>query len=231
MNDGEIEFRPGIVEDAITSRHSVRGFLPRAVPQETLEHLLRVARWAPSGSNLQPWRLHVLLGESLAALGQELLARHDAHVPLSPEYRYYPEQWRSPYLERRRKAGLGLYQLAGVGKSDLVGAHRLRGRNFVFFGAPVGIVFTMDKTLSQGAWIETGMFMQTLMIAARGHGLDTCCLAAISNYPDLVHRLLGIADTEIVICGMALGWADPQEPANALRTEREELSVFVTFHR
>ena len=219
------------VDRAIESRRSVRGFLPRPVPQQTVEHLLRVASRAPSGSNTQPWRLHVLQGEPLSALTRELVARHDAGVPPAPEYRYYPKEWRSPYIERRRKAGWGLYELAGVQKGDRAGAHRQRARNFDFFGAPVGMIFTLDRTLGQGGWLDTGMFLQSLMIAARGHGLDTCPQAAIAGYPDVVRAQLKIADGELVLCGMALGWADPAEPANALQTEREDLSAFVTFHR
>ncbi|MEJ7685550.1 MAG: nitroreductase [Variovorax sp.] len=218
-----------IVDHAILSRRSVRGFLSQTVPRETVEHLLRVASRAPSGSNIQPWRAYVLSGDALTALTDALTAQHDAGVPTTPEYDYYPREWRSPYLDRRRKAGWGLYQLAGVARGDREAAHQQRARNFSFFGAPVGMVFTLDPTLGKGGWLDTGMFLQNLMVAARGRGLDTCPQVSIAGYPAVVREHLKLPATELVLCGLALGWADPDEPTNALLTEREDLSTFVTF--
>lgn len=217
------------VEHAIRTRRSIRGFTPQAVSRATLEHLLRIASCAPSGSNIQPWRVYVLMGPALQAFCSILSARHDAGEPTRPEYEYYPGVWASPYLDRRRKAGWGLYQLAGVARGDRDAAHRQRARNFNFFGASVGLVFTLDRSLGQGAWLETGMFMQNLMIAARAHGLDTCAQAAIAGYPDSVRSFLRLRENELVLCGMALGYADRTEPTNNLRTEREDLDVFTTF--
>ncbi len=219
------------VDRAITSRRSVRAFLADPVPLQTVEHLLRVASRAPSGSNIQPWRVHVLLGAALAALTRELLAMHEAGEPEAREYDYYPKSWRSPYLDRRRKAGWGLYALAGVAKGDRAAAARQRGLNYAFFGAPVGLIFTIDRDLEKGSWLDFGMFLQSIMVAARGHGLDTCPQAALANYPAVVRRQLGIPAEEMVVCGMALGRADPAAPPNTLVTEREALSSFVTVHR
>ncbi len=219
------------VDDAITSRRSIRAFLPTPVALTTIEHLLRVAGRAPSGSNIQPWRVHVLLGEALARFTGAMTAAFESGAPETPEYQYYPEQWRSPYIERRRKTGWGLYALAGVQKGDRAGADRQRGRNYSFFGAPVGLIFTIDRDLSRGSWLDYGMFLQNIMVAARGHGLDTCPQAAMMNYPAIVRSHLGIGDAEMIVCGMALGWADLAEPTSALDTDREDLPVFVTLHR
>ena len=218
-----------IVDEAVLSRRSIRGFLPCAVPTQTLEHILRVASRAPSGSNIQPWRVYVLQGATLGSVKNALTKLHLSGAPTSPGYSYYAMDWRAPYVDRRRKAGWGLYQLAGVAKGDRDAAHLQRARNYQFFGAPVGMVFTIDKTLGMGAWLDVGMFLQNIMIIARGHGLDTCPQAAIANYPDVLREHLTLSDNDLVICGMAIGYADPDEPTNALVTEREMLASFVTF--
>ncbi len=218
------------VDDAITSRRSIRAYLPTPVPLETIEHLLRVASRAPSGSNIQPWRVHVLLGDALAGLAGEMTAAFEAGAPETPEYAYYPSEWRSPYIERRRKTGWGLYALAGVQKGDRAGGDRQRGRNYKFFDAPAALIFTIDNDLTRGSWLDYGMFIQSIMIAARGHGLDTCPQAAIGNYPAIVRRRLGLTDDVIIVCGMALGFADLAVPTSAFETEREALSSFVTVH-
>jgi nitroreductase len=218
------------VERAILSRRSVRGFLPTPVGRETIQRLLAVASRAPSGNNMQPWKVHVLLGAALERLKAELMALHESDAPEAREYDYYPVEWRSPYLERRRKVGWDLFALAGVGKGDRVGSARQRGRNYVLFGAPAGLIFTIDRDLGQGSWLDFGMFLQSIMIAARGHGLDTCPQAALANYPAVVRRQLGIPPTELVVCGMAIGIADPAEPTNRLVVERAPVAEFTTFH-
>ncbi len=219
-----------VVEAAITTRRSIRAFLPTPVPLSMVEHLLRVASRAPSGSNIQPWRVHVLMGDALTRFTANIKAAFEAGVPETPEYDYYPQEWRSPYIERRRKTGWGLYALAGVQKGDRAGAARQRGRNYSFFGAPVGFIFTIDKDLGRGSWLDFGMFLQNVMVAARGQGLDTCPQAAMMNYPAIVRSQLAIGDDVTIVCGMALGLADLSEPTSALETEREDLSVFVTVH-
>jgi nitroreductase len=218
------------VEWAITTRRSVRGFTDEPVPRATIERLLETASRAPSGSNIQPWKVHVLTGPALDRLKTALCQAHFGGEPEAREYEYYPTTWRSPYLERRRKVGWDLYAITGVARGDHDASMRQRGRNYVFFGAPVGLVFTIDRDLGQGSWLDFGMFLQNIMVAARGHGLDTCPQAAIANYPLILRRQLAIRDGEIVVCGMALGRADPSEPANRLTTEREPLADFCTFH-
>lgn len=218
------------VERAITSRRSVRGFLPVPIPREQVERILAIASRAPSGSNIQPWKVHVLMGPALERLKHELCAAHFGGEPEAREYEYYPTNWRSPYLERRRKLGWELYRLTGVQKGDYDASLRQRGKNYVFFGAPVGMVFTIDRDLGRGSWLDFGMFLQNIMIAARGFGLDTCPQAAIANYPQILRRQLKIGDDQMIICGMAFGLADPDEPANRLVSEREPVDAFTTFH-
>jgi nitroreductase len=219
-----------IVEWAITSRRSVRGFTAEPVPRETVVRILEVAARAPSGTNVQPWKAHVVLGPALTRLKAALLAEHEAGVHEAREYAYYPTTWRSPYLERRRKVGWDLYALTGVKRGDREAAMRQVGRNYIFFGAPVGLVFTIDRDLERGSWLDFGMFLQNVMICARGHQLDTCPQAAIANYPAVLRRELAIGDDQMIVCGMALGHADPDEPANRLVTEREPVEGFCTFH-
>ena len=221
------------VDDAITSRRSMRAYLPTPVPREAIEDLLRVAARAPSGTNTQPWKVHVLTGAALNALGTSLLAAHDdpaVAATHTEEYAYYPTQWQSPYIDRRRKVGWDLYGLLGLAKTDKAGMHRQHGRNYTFFDAPVGLVFTIDRVLQQGSWLDYGMFLQNIMVAARGRGLDTCPQAAFTQYHRLIAEHLGLGAHEMVVCGMALGFADPDAVENTLVTERAPVSEFARFH-
>jgi len=221
---------PHAVDEAIETRRSIRGFLPDPVPRAEVERLLTLASRAPSGSNIQPWAVHVLTDAPLRRLTDALMAAHRAGEPEEREYEYYPVNWRSPYIERRRKVGWQLFGLAGVARGDREAGAAQRGRNYTFFGAPVGLVFTIDHDLEQGSWLDYGMFLQTLMIAARARGLDTCPQAAIANYPAIIRQHLGVREDEMVVCGMALGYADPAEPTNALLSEREPVGAFTRFH-
>ena len=221
---------PGTVDDALLTRRSVRGYLPGPVPRATIERLLELAARAPSGTNIQPWRVHVLTGEALRRLSADVLAAHDSGAARDADYDYYPATWREPYLSRRRKIGWDLYGLLGIGRGDKAAMHAQHGRNFEFFGAPAGLMFTIDRDMGAGAFIDLGMFMQGVMTAARAHGLDTCPQAAFAGYAALIRRHLGAPDTEMVVCGMALGTADPDEPANRLVTEREPVGAFAVFH-
>lgn len=234
MEPGNGDIPPDImrkaVETAILSRRSVRGFLPTPVSRATLERLLEVASRAPSGSNVQPWKVHVVLGPALDRLKAELIRTYESGAPEEREYDYYPVEWRSPYLDRRRKVGWDMFALAGVAKGDREGSARQRGRNYVLFDAPAGMIFTIDSHLTKGSWLDFGMFIENIMIAARGHGLDTCPQAALANYPRIIRSQLGVLDTETIVCGMGIGTADPNEPTNRLVTEREPVAGFATFH-
>jgi nitroreductase len=217
------------VLEAMATRRSMRGFLPTPIPRSTIEAILAAAARAPSGSNIQPWKVRVTMGAEKARLSAALRAAHDAGAKVPREYEYYPRHWREPYLGRRRKVGWALYTLAGVARGDEAAGHAQQGRNYDFFGAPVGLFVTLDRDLEQGSWLDTGMFLQNVMLAARAHGLHTCPQAAFCSHHDIVRAHLGIPEAEALVCGMSLGFADPAEPTNRLESEREPLSAFVTF--
>jgi nitroreductase len=220
------------VDAAITSRRSVRAFLPTPVPRETVEAILAVAARAPSGTNTQPWRVHVLTGTARETLSRRILAAYDdpaERARHTEEYAYYPTEWRSPYVDRRRKVGWDLYALLGIGKADKARMHAQHGRNYRFFDAPVGLIFTIDRVMQQGSWLDYGMFLQNVMVAARARGLDTCPQAAFTQYHRVIAEVLELPAHEMVVCGMSLGHADPAAPENTLVTEREPVAGFVTF--
>jgi len=220
------------VDAAISSRRSLRAFLPTPVPRATIEAILAVAARAPSGTNTQPWQVHVLTGAAKAALSAEIRAAYDdpaqraAHVE---PYAYYPTEWRSPYIDRRRKVGWDLYGLLGIGKTDKARMHEQHARNYAFFDAPVGLIFTIDQVMQQGSWLDYGMFLQSVMVAARARGLDTCPQAAFTQFHRIIAKQLGLRDDQIVVCGMSLGYADPAAPENQLITEREPVAGFTRF--
>ena len=219
-------------DEAIVSRRSIRAFLPRDVPQHMIEDILTVASRAPSGSNVQPWKVYVVQGDAKARLVRALTEVYESPeltAQQKPNYTYYPKQWKSPFIERRRKVGWDLYALLGLTRDDKEGMRVQHGKNYAFFGAPVGLIFTIDATLEQGSWLDYGMFIQSVMVAARARGLDTCPQAAFVNFNQVVARELGIGDGEALVCGMALGWADPDAVENGLVSERAAVSEFVTF--
>ena len=220
------------VDAAITSRRSVRAFLPTPVPRATIEDILRVASRAPSGTNTQPWRVHVLLGEARAALTHKILAAFDDPAQASQhaeDYPYYPAEWFPPYLKRRRKLGWDMYALVGIVKGDKARMHEQHGRNYRFFDAPVGLIFTIDRRLAQGSWLDYGTFLQSVMVAARARGLDTCPQQAFSRFHRIIEQHLALPPKQMVVCGMSLGWADPDAPINRLVSEREGVDAFARF--
>jgi nitroreductase len=219
------------VDAAITSRKSVRAFLPTPVERSTVEEILGVASRSPSGSNIQPWRIRVIAGEVKDRLTQAILdaVARDGFEPYQREWNYYPVNWREPFLGRRRKIGWDMYSLLGVGKGDFEGTQRARMRNYEFFGAPVGMIFTLDEDLEIGSWLDLGIFLGAVMIAARGRGLDTCPQAAFADFHRIIRPLLGIPENQIIVCGMALGHTDPAAPVNALATVRAPIGDFASF--
>lgn len=224
------------VDEAIHSRMSVRAFLPKAVPRETLEQLLAIASRAPSGTNTQPWKVYVLQGGSRDSLVGKVCAAHDA-IRANPElaaqykeeYDYYPEKWVSPYIDRRRENGWGLYGLLGIGKGDKDKMHAQHQRNYRFFDAPVGLMFTLDRVMGRGSLVDYGMFMQNIMVAARGHGLHTCPQAAWNGFAKIILPHIGAGDDEMLVCGMALGYADESALVNTFRTPRVGVQAFTTW--
>jgi nitroreductase len=216
-------------QDAILGRRSIRRFLPQDVPRETIEAILSLASRAPSGSNIQPWRVVVLTGAPLRALASRLEARSLAGDHGDWPFHYYPREWREPFLSRRRKVGVDLYAALGVAKGDKAAMAAQHARNFRFFDAPVGLLFALDRDVEIGSWIDLGMFMQTIAIAARGFDLDTCPQAAFAAYHEEIERYAGLAPHSRLICAMALGRADPAAPENRFETQRAPLDEFVTF--
>jgi len=221
-----------IVDHAITSRQSIRAFLPTAVPLSTVEEILAVASRAPSGTNTQPWKVAVLTGAARRRLVDAITAAYDDPEQRSlhtEEYAYYPTRWIEPYLGRRRKIGWDLYGLLGIGRDDKARMHAQHGRNYRFFDAPVGLIFSIDRVMEQGSWLDYGMFLQNIMIAARARGLDTCPQAAFTQFHRLIRAQLALPDNEMVVCGMSLGHADMAKVENSLHTEREPVSGFARF--
>jgi nitroreductase len=221
------------VDAAITSRRSVRAFLPTPVPRETIEAILQVASRAPSGTNTQPWKVHVLTGAARERLSRDILAAYDdpaERARHTEEYAYYPTEWVSPYIDRRRKVGWDLYGLLGIGKTDKARMHEQHGRNYRFFDAPVGLIFVIDRIMRQGSWLDYGMYLQNVMVAARARGLDTCPQAAFMQFHRIISTQLGLADTEMVVCGMSLGYADHGAIVDQLVTEREPVHGYTRFH-
>ena len=219
-----------IVHDAISGRRSVRGFTDAPVSPDAVRRVLDVARRAPSGSNMQPWKVQVVTGAARDRLSRALIDAHESGEPTAREYDYYPENWREPYLTRRRRVGWQLYEKVGIQRGDRDASRRWHGRNYAFFDAPVGMIFSIDRDLGQGSLIDFGIFLQSLMIAARGEGLETCPQAALANYPAILRNHLSIPDDELILCGLSLGHADPNAPANQFTAEREPVEVFARFH-
>ena len=220
------------VDAAITSRRSMRAFLPTPVAREDIEAILEVSSRAPSGTNTQPWKVYVLTGAIKEKLSDAIVAAHNdpaVSSQHSEEYHYYPREWVSPYIDRRRKVGWDLYALLGLTRENKAGMHAQHGRNYRFFDAPVGMIFTMDRIMEQGSWLDYGMFLQNIMVAARGRGLHTCPQAAFTQYHKIISEVLQLPEGERVVCGMSLGYADPAKVENTLVTEREPLAGFARF--
>jgi nitroreductase len=221
-----------IVDEAIASRRSVRAFLSDPVDERTIRDILTIAARAPSGTNMQPWRVYVTMGAVKQKISDAILnSGIRAEKADWDEYKYYPDQFFEPYQARRRANGFGLYGVLGIGRREVDKMRAQHDRNFVFFDAPVGMIFTIDRRLNQGSWIDHGMLLQSIMIAARGRGLHTCPQAAFAPYHNQIRPVLGIPDEEIVVCGMALGYEDTSKPENTLRTEREPVDEWVKFFK
>ena len=225
-----------LVDDAITSRNSTRAFTPQAVPRGTITEMLDVAARAASGTNTQPWKVYVLQGAVRDGLVEKVCAAHDAlraNPALMSEYReeydYYPTQWVSPYIDRRRENGWGLYGLLGITKGDKDKMHAQHQGNYRFFDAPVGLMFTIDRVLGRGSLLDYGMFLEAFMVAARGRGLDTCPQAAWNGFAKIIMPHLGAGDNEMLVCGMALGYADKTDIVNTFRTPRVPAREFTTW--
>lgn len=226
----------GSVDAAILSRFSARAYLDRPVDRTVLEGLLDVARRAASGTNTQPWKVYVLTGEVKDALIGKVCTAHDAlraNPALASEYGeaydYYPTTWVSPYIDRRRACGFGLYGVLGIGKGDKDKMHAQHQQNYKFFGAPVGLMFTIDKVMGRGSLLDYGMFIQNIMVAARARGLHTCPQAAWNGFANIILPHIGACEHEMLVCGLSLGYADEEALVNTFMTERETTQSFTTW--
>jgi nitroreductase len=224
------------VQEAINTRMSARAFTQQPVTREQIAELLALASRAPSGTNTQPWKVYVLQGETRNALVEKVCAAHDevrAHPEKAADYRepydYYPEKWVSPFIDRRRENGWSLYGLLGITKGDKDKMHAQHQRNYRFFDAPVGLMFTLDKVMGRGSLVDYGMFLQTIMLAARGMGLHTCPQAAWNGFGSIILPHIGAGDNEMLVCGMALGYADESDIVNTFRTPRETVASFTRW--
>jgi nitroreductase len=219
------------VDAAITTRRSVRAFLPnKPVPEELIRLILSVSARAASGTNIQPWHVHVVTGAAKQNVSTAIHARRDETKGKGEaEYNYYPVDWFEPYLGRRRKIGWDLYGLLKIEKGDREKTWKYHGRNYDFFDAPVGLFFSMNRRMERGSLIDMGMFIQSIMVSARGHGLDTCPQAAWIEYPGVVAKTLGFPDEHLLVCGLSLGYEDTTKPENKLVTVREPVDEFTTF--
>lgn len=213
----------------MAARRSMRGYLQKPVERKLIEEILTLASRSPSGTNTQPWHVHVLTGASLDRVVKAVCAAYDAD-PNRCDSVIYSNLDGEPYLSRKRTLGKAMYSLMGIGKGDTAAMLAQRRRNFEFFGAPVGIIVTIDKALGVGSWLDTGMFMQSLMLAAKAKGLDTCPQGFWVHYESVVAQAIGLPENERVVSGMALGYADPAAPENELRSERAKLEEFAVIH-
>ena len=219
-----------IVDRVLRNRRSIRRFRPDDVPAETVRDILAVASRAPSGANMQPWQVLVLAGEPKYALSAALRAAYDSgNDQYRSEYEYYPAKFPEPYLSRRRKVGWDLYGALGITKGDSARMHEQGARNYLFFDAPVGMIFTIDRALEIGSWLDYGMFLQNVAIAARARGLDTCMQAAFTRFHAVIREQLAIPPSRMIVCGMSIGCADTEAPENRFPVEREPVDAFASF--
>ena len=218
------------VVEVIKQRTSTRAFLDKPVARETIEDLLNVVRWAPSSANTQPCHVAILMSELKERLGEEIIAARESGQSERPDFPYYPNEWVDPYKSRRRACGLALYRSLNIGKNDNEKRKQVWYNNYRFFGAPVGLLFLLDKQMGQSALVDIGIFMQTLMLAAPAFGLATCPQASLAEFPDIAREVLGLSDELVLVSGMSLGYPDASAAVNQYRTARAELDEFVKWY-
>ena len=215
---------------AMHARHCTRAFLDTPVSESLIREILEAARWAPSGVNTQPWQVVVVRGKTKETLTRRLMEMRDSELKPNPDYAYYPDNWAEPYRMRRITCGKALYTALGIAREDKQRQKIAWENNYRFFGAPVGLLFFIDKQLNQGSWLDLGMFIQNVMLAAKALGLDTCPQASLAEYPDKVRDLLSLPAELAVVCGMSLGYADISQPVNQFRLPREPVDAFTRWY-
>jgi len=225
-----MEKKSDTVTDAVVTRRSLRAFLPKPVSTDLIQQIFTTASRAPSGTNMQPWNVHLLTGNSLRKVSDAVLEDFDNDVPYDEEQPYYPDKFFEPYLARRRKVGWDFYTLVGIGKGDKEKMKAQHRRNFEFFSAPVGALFTIHRDLNIGSWLDYGMYLQNVMLLAREAGLHTCPQAAFCGYHKSIRRALPLKEEELVVCVMTIGYADFDAVENTLETERADASEFLKLY-
>lgn len=213
----------------IKGRQSIRAFLKKPVEQSVVQNILETARFAPSGANTQPWEVVVITEEYIQQIGKEIVAAREAGIQENPDYHYYPTEWYEPYKSRRKACGMVLYTSLNISIQDIEKRKIQWYQNYYFFGAPVGLLFFLDAKLEKGSWLDMGMFIQNIMLAAKTLGLETCPQAALAEYPDIVRKIVKIPKEKTLLCGMALGYADYSHPINQYHTTREPVKSFTQF--
>lgn len=214
----------------IRDRRSVRAFLNTPVDSALIMHMIDCAKWAPSGVNTQPWHIDVIGSKAQENISKQIIAAREQQQPENPDYQYYPSNWPEPYKSRRKACGSALYGALNIDYADKNKRKAQWYKNYSFFGAPVGLIFYIDKNLCKGSWMDMGMFIQNMMLAARGCGLETCAQASLAEYPDIIRKILNIDNKFHIVCGLAVGYADWSDPVNQYRTAREERNVFNEWH-
>ena len=218
------------VTEAIRNRKSTRAFLPKPVDREIITSILECARWAPSGVNSQPWQVAVVTGDTKCQLAKALAKCRADGESARQDYEYYPTKIEEPYVTRRRVCGKALYSALNIQRDDIEKRKDQWMKNYHSFDAPVALYFFIDGILETGSWVDCGMFIQNVMLAARGFGLETCAQAALAEYPDIVRGILEIPYSKKLNCGMALGYANYNDPSYQYRTEREPVETFTAWY-
>jgi len=219
------------VKEAFVSRRSVRRFLPDSVSKEKIENILEGAAFAPSGHNIQPWHVYVVQGQKKLSITQSIIdaIKDGSSKNMKTEFDYYPTEWFEPFVSRRRAVGFELYKLLEIGRDDFEARDKQMQENFHFFGAPVGMFITMDRRLATGTFMDVGMFIQSILVGARGEGLHSCGQVAFTKFHTLIAEQLEFKENEMLVCGVSIGYEDTSAAENALRVEKLQYSDFTTF--
>ncbi|MEL0082470.1 MAG: nitroreductase [Gammaproteobacteria bacterium] len=218
------------VLSAITDRISTRKYLDKPVSEELMKKIIETARWAPSGTNCQPWQVIGVTGKTRDAISADLLAHVSAGGAESAHYHYYPQDWHEPYLQRRRTCGYMLYEAQGVARDDKPARMKSMLQNFDFFGAPAGMFFYIPRVMAKGSWVDMGMFIQSVMLAARGLGLESCPQFALAMYPEVVEQHISPPENHSMVCGLSIGYGDSAAAVNNYRTERLTVEEILTCY-
>ena len=214
---------------ALENRKSTRAFLSKNVSREQITRILKAAGHAPSGTNAQPWEVAVVTGKTRKDLTTALVEKFETDGLGEMDYNYYPAKWKEPFKRRRVTCGAALYSALKIERRDKAKRLEQWVANYRGFDAPVLFFFFLDNIMEKGSFLDYGMFIQSVMLAAVEEGLATCAQAALGQHPDLIKTKLGYGPDYTLLCGMALGYEDTEAPQNNYRTSREEVEVFTQF--